>query len=340
MNESGQPDGLLGNQGASDFGNLIGGTAPSTQTQSPPNQQSNNPAVSSNGGGSRGVPLVEPPKPLVKPLAESTGVEPPQNGAVLAQDGTTPTGVTPGLVPAQTPAQNQQLSPDIVSAAIEAGIRASREQSRQTEQVPQGPAKLSDAEFAQKYNIPTVTPAHITAILDQDPIKASYALNAIIQQTLTAAVRMSADMAAAEAGRVREEFNPHITSWQSHQKTIREKEAETQFYTAYPELNDEKALVNEIKDAFIARIRSGQISFKTPQEAFQAVATSARNLLTRFGKLPAPGANGSSGAPQTQATGQQQPRQMSAALSAGRTGTGQPATPKGAVEEVFGADAR
>lgn len=93
----------------------------------------------------------------------------------------------------------------------------------------------------------------------------------------------------------------------------------------------------EMKDAFLAKVQSGQVRFENEQQAFQAVANATQSILQRVG--------GGRGQTQTgQGTQQQQQtstRQMAAASSAGRTATGQTtATKKDVVEEVFGADAR
>lgn len=338
-------DSALGSQGNQDFSALVSGAPNPTPTPAPAPTPSTTPAVSSNGGGNRGVvpgvPDITPPTPTSRPAGP--GGEAPAPGAVPSADNTAPgaPGVPgPGAQPAAPGAQPNQN--DVVGAAVEAAIRATREQQAPA-QVPQ-PNRLSDQEFNAKYRVVSVTPAHMTAILDQDPAKAAASMNQLIQGAVTQALLMSADIAAAEAAKVRDEFSPHINSWQSHQKTIREKEAEVQFYTAYPQLNEERALVNEIKDAYIARVRSGQVTFKSPQEAFAAVATTATNMLIKFGKLspqgqPLAGGQGSNGST-TPSPGQPPARQMSAASSAGRTGTGQPAAAQTTVDAVFGADAR
>lgn len=339
-------DSALGSQGNQDFSALVSGQPNPTPTPSSTPTPSPTPASSSNGGGNRGVvpgvPDITPPAPTSRPAGP--GGDAPAPGAVPSADNTAPgaPGVPgPGAQPVAPGTQPNQN--DVVGAAVEAAIRATREQQSAPAGQPQ-PKQLTDQEFNAKYRVVSVTPQHMTAILDQDPVKAAASMNQLIQGAVTQALLMSADIAAAEAAKVRDEFSPHINSWQSHQKSIREKEAETQFYTAYPQLNEERALVNEIKDAYIARVRSGQVKFTTPQEAFAAVANTATNMLIKFGKLsptgqPLAGVAGSNGS-STPSPGQPPARQMSAASSAGRTGTGQPAAAQTTVDAVFGADAR
>jgi hypothetical protein len=342
MNDSAGTNSPLGNQGSQDFNSMLGGGAPSTPAA---------PTTVAPTGNTDGGAANRPPQTLSRPLRE-TNIDPAQGQTPPPQDDTTP----PAQVPAQQDGQQQQTpvvppaqvqtppgttdQTALVQAAVEAGIRASREGQQSPQQQTQQPApRMSDEQFAAHYRIPQVTPQHIETIMGQDPQRAAQALNALLRDTMSAALRMSSDVVIAETERVRGEFNPHITSWQAYQKQNARKAAEASFYSMYPNLAEEKALVNEVRDAYIMRVKTGQVSFRDEKEAFAAVANTVNNLVSRFkpqGTNGQPAANGQ----QAPTTGQAGGRQMSAASSAGRTGTGQVAAAKTDVDQIFGADAR
>lgn len=231
--------------------------------------------------------------------------------------------------------QQQPLTADIIKGVVEATIRGSQPAQRQE------PAKeLSTEDFNKKFGIVNVTEAHIAQLLDQDPKKAAFALNQLLQANTAAAVRMAMELNNAELSKVRGEFDPHIKSWQAYQQEQRNTQAENQFFANNADLKDERDLVMTVKDAMIAKVQSGQIKFNTQEEAFQAVATACKQILTRMKGTGAGTAVGTTGATQqVLSTGGQGTRQMSAASAAGRSGSGNAVT-KNAAEEIFGADAR
>jgi hypothetical protein len=349
MNEgTSSSNAALGNQGSQDFSSLLSSPAP----QLTPAQASTPPPASAAPGTPRGSmdggPVNQPPQTLVKSVrdGQSGGEQQQQTPPADGQQTPPPQGdqqtQQPPVVPQPTvqqpasvvPAQDQNT---LVSSAVEAAIRATRaEQNQPSQPNQQQDRPLTDAEFNQKYGVPVVTPQHLETILGQDPVRGSQMLNQLLRSTMTAALKMSADVMQAEHQRLRGEYSGPINEWKTHQAIQRQKEAEAEFYTAYPDLANEKAIVSEVRDAFILRVNSGQVQFKDRKEAFAAVANTVQNLLKGFTRTPTQqGQNGQ----QTPTTGQPT-RQMSAALSAGRTGTGQAAAPKSDVEAVFGAEAR
>lgn len=332
-------DSVLGNQGASDFASLTtmsgangaqSGGGAGANVQSPPNNQGRN--------------------------DQQTGTLPSKTAAEV-QDGTTAQGdagqggdtgqtqtPTPGQQQQQTPPaqqQNQQQSTaDIIKATAEALVAAQGGRQGQQQNPPQE-QQLTPEQFNQKYGVVQVTEQHMAAILGQDAKHAAATLNGIIQAAVKQAALMTLDVADARIGKVKSEFEPHISSWQKHQNEIKEQKAEQEFFKAYPDLAVERELVMEMKDAVLAKVNAGQLRFNSPQEAFNAVATATRNILKRM----SPGGTGTQSGQQQggQGGGQQTPspatRQMSGASSSGRSGTGQAAV-KSDVESVFGADAR
>jgi len=243
----------------------------------------------------------------------------------------TPSGQTaPVTQPAAAPQQSQA---DIIKATVDATTNALMRQQQAQAPAAADAKELSTEEFNRKFGVVQVTPDHITALLDQDPKKGAATLNGLIQNTVRQAVLMALEVADGKISDVSSKFEPHINTWQSYHREVQAKAAEERFFKAHPALASERELVMEMKDAFIAKVQAGQIRFSSEQEAFSAVANAVNSILTKVRG----GANGGQAA-QTQ-TGQTQHRQMSAASSAGRTGTGQAAA-KNVVDEIFGVDAR
>lgn len=312
----------IGGQGQQDFTSLLGGG------QSPTN----------NGQAVQQTAPKVPTKPLEQ--AQGEGVEP---------EGQQTQETTPAAAPAtsQAPAVQQQPShADIIRETANA-VLAAQQSKAQVNQTPKSLQdksvdELSPEEFAQRFQVARAQPALVEAILSGDPTKSVAALDTYGQNLVRQAVTMALEIANAHVAQVRNEFSPHIQSWQTYQQTQREQKLRQEFFTEHPDLVGEEALVDEVKDAMLARLQAGQIKpFASTQDAKQAVAETVRRLLKRTGTNGTAPANGAAAAgQQAQSTGRQtSSRQMSAASSAGRSGTGQAAA-KSDVEAIFGADAR
>jgi hypothetical protein len=196
---------------------------------------------------------------------------------------------------------------------------------------------MSPQEFDAKYGIIRPTEAMVNQLFNTDPRQAVAVLDHLFQANLTAALRMSNDIMEAKLNQLQEQYRPITQSFQEQQKAAQNQASENRFFTAYPALANEKGLVMEMKDAFIAKVQAGQIRFNTEAEAFAAVANATQTILNRIrpGGAPAAGtqpgvANRSNG------------RQMVTASGTGRQGSGTSTAnkPKDIVDEVFGADAR
>lgn len=296
----------LETQGGDDFSSLIGGQESSVKTTQTKETTQQDPS--------------QTPKTISKPVeAEKTGTgqqqQTPQTGQQTQQAGIDP-----------------KVIEDIVAASTRGVQKATAEKA---EQRAEDKKEMSPAEFNAKYGITPVTPAHIAAILDQDPAKAAAALNDLMVAAVRSAVLMSKDVFESQLAKQRAEVEPHLKSWQSFQARQREEAAQTAFYAKYPDLKDERELVQEMIDSIKAKKDAGVVSFSSDEQVFEAVAAASRKLLARM-NTQAQGASGKSTAQQN--NGQPQ-RQMAQVSTSGRSGTGQTAA-KSDVDEVFGADAR
>ena len=301
----------------------------------------NNPTASVGDQGSQDfASMIGNPTPT--PTTPTQTAVPSQNASTPASPAPTQEFVidtTKGDAPVQTqtaPVVPQQSHADIIKATADAIVNAQQRatQTQQQAQAPRTNADLSPQEFNNKFKVVQVTEKHVADLLNQDPKVAAASLNSLLQGTVQQAVLMALEIADANVAKVKSDFEPDINSWRSYENERRQKAAEDRFFKTHADLANERELVMELKDAFIARVRAGQVSFKDETEAFSAVAAAARNILTRVRG----GAQGGQSA--NPATGQQaNGRQMSAASSAGRSGTGA-ATAKSDVDLIFGAEAR
>lgn len=311
MNESNENAvSSLGNQGSQEFDSLISGNDPvaGQQQGTTPPATGENVAQTSDAGGTI-------PKKALKP---DEGQAAP---------------VTP---PAAQPSP-QQTQADIIRATAEAVAQAhmrGRTEAQPAAQPTQ--AELSPEEFTRKYNVTRANEDLIATILSADPKKASAALDQYGQNLVKQAILMTMELQDANLSKLRSDVDPHIKSWQSYQQERAAQAAEQRFFTSAPDLSQERDLVMELKDAFIAKVQAGQVRFENEQQAFQAVANAARTILKRVN--PQWG-QGTPAAGQPAPTTGQPARRMSVASSTGRSGTNA-ATAKSDVDLVFGADAR
>jgi len=307
METNNNPDSSIGNQGSQDFNSLVGGS----------------------DGGQRGQSHTEQKAPVTPAdYAPAAQVQEP-----AMQDNQQPATTTPAA-PTAVPQQSQA---DIIKATAEAIVNAQRAaQPQQPQAAPRTNQDLSPEEFNRKFGVTRANEQLVQTILGSDPKAAAAALDTYGQNLVKQAVLMALEVADASVAKVKGEFEPHINSWQQYHQTVREKALEQEFFTAHPDLANERELVKEMTDAMMAKKAAGQLQINNKQEAFSAVATATRHILTKYGW------NGKGGGQQAPATGQATPtggRQMSAASSAGRSGSGT-ATAKTDVDAVFGEFAR
>jgi hypothetical protein len=236
--------------------------------------------------------------------------------------------------PKQTTAAEQSQA-DIIRATAEA-VAAAHVRGAQSAAQPAMPSQkdISPEDFAKKYNVTRANEELVATILGNDPKRAALALDQYGQNLVKQAILMTMELNSNELTRFRGEIDPHIQSWQSYRAQQEAVAAEQRFFSYAPDLANEKALVMELKDAFITKVRAGQVQFANENEAFSAVANAARTILKKVNPSWTPTAGNQSGPTGGQQTG----RRMSVASSTGRSGTPQ-ATAKSDVESVFGPDA-
>lgn len=267
----------------------------------------------------------KPPKPISKPAGKEGEKVASQEGTTQQAAPTTMSGIDPKVLE------------EIVAASTRGVQKATAESSTATAQQKKDAQQLTPEQFNAKYQIRTATVDDIKALLDQDPNKAVAAMNELLIANARTAVLMANDVFQAHLAKARGEYEPHVTAWKAHQAKLAEDRAQTTFYTKYPDLANEKELVQEMIDALRAKRDAGTVSFQTDDQTFEAVAAASRKLLARM-NTQANGAGGTTA--QSNNKGQQtSSRQMATASTAGRSGTGQTAA-KSDVDEVFGADAR
>lgn len=301
----------LESQGNDDFSSMLSGETQKPDTSGNIAQVANDPS--------------KPPAPLSKPA----GKEP-----VQSQKGTTPKLESAPAVQQQS-GIDPKLIEEIVNASVRGATAANQSRGEERQQVKDA-AEMTPEQFNQKYGIVQVTPAHIAQLLDADPQKAAAALNNLLINNTRSAVLMAKDIVESQLKAARAEYEPHVQSWQSYQQRQIEEARQSKFYAKYPQLADEKELVQEMLDSLAAKKQAGIVSFQTEEQVFQAVADASMKLLARMNKQAAP----AQGNPATSQNGQgSSTRQMAPAASPGRSGTGQ-ATKVSDEEAIFGADYR
>jgi hypothetical protein len=323
---SGQAVASLDKRGGDDFASLIGGDT-GGGSQEPSTQETTKVA-----GSNEKPELVE--TVLKKPAGTEGTQQTTQQTTQQAATTTPAAAATPGTI-------DKGILDQIVETATRAAAGASA-QGQQTSQaqIKKDQKELTPEEFNAKYQIPEINEATIQSILDADPKKGAAMLRTLLIRITGSAVLMSNDVIDRRLQQVRDEMNPHVSSWQTFQKEQREQKLVTDFYAANKDLENEKPLVKEMQDAIFGRIASGQMKpFARPEDALKAVADATRAVLARMGR--ATGVSPTQGQAQTTGQGQQTApvgRQMAAASTTGRSGGGS-ASPRTDVEEVFGNDA-
>lgn len=309
-NDNDNPVSSLGNQGSNELDSMLSGD---TQSGVAGNKQDVGSTSGENLGSTSDAAGI--PK---KALPKDDGQQAAQSAAT--SQSTLPAGQT-----------QADLIRATAEAVAQAHIRATQQQQQQQAQ-PQK-KELSPDEFNRKYNVTRANEELVATILSGDPKKAAIALDQYGQNLVKQAILMTMELNDENLTKFREEVNPHLQSWQSYRQQQEHVAAENRFYQFAPDLAQERELVTELKDAFITKVKSGQVRFNNEHEAFTAVANAARSILKKVNP-----SWGQGGGQQAQTTGQPTGRRMSVASSTGRSGTPQ-ATAKSDVDLVFGADA-
>lgn len=277
-----------------------------------------------------------------------TSDKPELTKATLSKAAVKDDGTQSSTAPTSTQAAAATIAPGLDKAVLEQVVAAavagasSAADARSTraaaQQVKQDKKELTAAEFNAKYEIPEINESVMQRILDQDPKKGAEMLKSLMLRQMGSAVLMAKDMMDKQMGEMRAEMKPHLDTWQAHQKAQREEKLETQFYSSNADLVNEKPIVKEMQDAIFGRIASGQLKpFNTAEDALKAVADASRAVLARMGKQTSAGTVQQSQQQNRQGQGQTHTRQMTAASTAGQSGTGR-AAGKSDEESIFGPD--
>ncbi len=276
------------------------------------NQDSVNETLMQGWGGGDANPSQEQGTQQAAPNQQTTTQQGSQSGRTVQ----TQQGQQAQPVQAVTPQTGLSEADLTRIATVAAGA------SRQAIQQAQPPAQaqtMTDQEFAARYKTPQVSEQTMQAIMDADPKKGAAELNKLLRQTYTSALLMANDLHKAELGGLRNEFTPHITAFQTYKQQVDNQAAEGRFFQSNQDLAQERDLVMEVKDAFLAKVQRGEISFTSEAEAFKAVADNVRKIVNRMGAQSTNGA----GQQSQQVQGQPQQRRMATMTSQGRGGTGQ-----------------
>lgn len=289
-------------------------------------------AQDTSKSGTDGTSTEQDPSKPAQTISKPADAGKKADGTVASSGGTTQEAAKT----AATSALDPKVIEEIVAASTRGIQKATAESATATAQQRKDARQMSPEEFNTKYQIRSVTTDDIKVLLDQDPAKAAQALNELLIANTRTAVLMASDVFNAQLSKERQAYQPHIEGWTRFQAEQREAKAQSTFYTKYPDLANEKELVQEMIDSLRAKKDAGQVTFASDEQVFEAVAAASRKLLARM-NTQAAGAGGN--AAQSTKQGQTSSRQMATASTAGRSGTGQTAA-KSDVEEVFGIDAR
>lgn len=319
---AGQAVPSLNSRGNDEFSALLGGNSGG-------GQQQRTESVETKVAGTNDKPPLETVTPKKVAGADGQSAAQGQQGQQQQQAATASVGI------------DKSVLDQIVETATRAAAGATAAgQNRSEGQLKKDQRDLTPEEFNAKYQIEPITEAHIQAILDADPKKGAAMLNRLLMRNVGSAVLMAKDIVDNQLKGVREQMDPHISSWTAFQKEQREAKLENDFYTANKDLVNEKPLVKEMQDAIFGRIASGQLKpFNRSEDALKAVADATRAVLARMGKQTGVG-GGETVQTQSQQQGQGQgssQRQMTAASTAGQSGAGH-AAGKSDEETIFGKD--
>lgn len=265
-------------------------------------------------------PFAQTDTSVQTPPADQSTQQQTQQVAPTTQAATPPVAPVPPTTPSiQPPADLTKTVTEAVLAAERARQQAAQQTQQQTIQ------DLTPEQFNKKYGVVQVTPQHMQQIFDQDPAKGAAALNSIIQGAVKQALLMGNAFAEHKLGKVIEQITP---LQQAHQEQ-HERSLWDGFFKGNPDLVNERALIEEIKDAAIGR----KMTFDSKDALYTFLAKTARERLARVGGSQAQGTTANV-APNVQQRQAPPTRQMTPLSQGGRSGTGK-ASSKSDAELIF-----
>lgn len=304
--------------------------------QNPTGQTASAPAPTSNQGS-------EPTSTNVNPFESSPTPEPTGQTTPTAPEGqqtpATPEGEqTPATLEGQqTPAASPALTPDALRDSIVAGIVAA--QQRQQPQAPAAPAQpepqMSPEQFRERYGIPTIDARVYEQLFGVAPDKPERvaALESLFHSHLRAGLKMAQDIYQARIAEVQAQMQQQVAPLMTAHQQAQETAIQNEFLKVNADLRDELALVNEVKDAMIAR----GVKFSSKEEMFKQVGAATRQLLARYKGQSAGGQSTQPGSQPTQpAATRPSPRTMTPSSQGGRGGSSGSGNKPTTAEAVFG----
>lgn len=265
------------------------------------------------------APAAVPPTP-----AAGSTVQPSQAAPEVQ-----PSQTAPVAQPSGAPSTPSGVSPDVQAIIDE--MRASRAAQAQPQGQQQQTPQITPEEFNKKYGIPTVTADTYEAIFGVAPDRPErvQALNQVLQGLIRPSVLMAQDLMETRVAEIMGHINPLTQAYQSEMDR-RQNEA---FYQQFPEFKGYEGLINEIKDAHVARKKT----FASAQDAFKSVADTARQILKQTqpqGSVPGQAPAG--GQAQQPVVTQTPTRRMTPSAQGGRGGTPSATNNKSTAEQIFG----
>lgn len=257
-------------------------------------------------------------------------VTPPAQTESQQQQSAQPTATQPAVQPQTQPTPTfnpADITKSIVDGIVQAQAKVGQPQVSQQQEQP-----MSQAEFRKHYGIPVVDANVYKSIIGVDPDSPERvaALDGLLYSFATAGVRMGNDLLRSQMEMLKSEFTGQISPLLSAHQQQQEAAIIQRFTAANPDLANDMATVNEVKDAMIAR----GVKFSSQEEMFKEVGNAARQLLTRIrGTQPVGGQQPGSQPVQTQAS---QTRQMTPTAQGGRGGNSVSGSKPTTAELVFG----
>lgn len=266
-----------------------------------------------SGGGSAPAKPAKPTEPnedttpaWLRAMADAEPTEPeePSGDDAAADDEPEPTAAEP-VQP--TAPQSMTMTPDqlkdIVSSAVKNVGKGDGAQ----------PQQYTEEDYKRMFNIFQATPEDLQVLgIEASPDKAVH-FNNMLQAVAKQAVTLAAYQMAVENKKIQEAINP-LRSYMQEQA---EAGMRQRFFQKNPDLEGLDLLLTKIRDSYV---REGR-TFGTEDEAFQAVATEARAIITqaRGGAAPTQGAPAGAVRP---ATTPKPARQMTTLSRGGQGGAG------------------
>lgn len=215
------------------------------------------------------------------------------------------------------------------------GIVAAQQKVAPQQQQPAAPKPMSPEEFRQHYEIPQVDESVYEAILGVKPDRPERvaALDNLLAGYMRAGVKMGQDLLKAQLGQFQQQYDGRLQPLMSAHIQQQEAALVNRFTQANPDLANEMILVNEVKDAMIAR----GAKFGSEQELFKAVGDATRQLIGRLrGGQQAGGQVQPGSSKPGQASQRPVARPMTPSMQGGRGGSASSKSEPSTAEQVFG----